>query len=92
VEAGEKPLFWWGGVRKADIPYWPERFLEGLEEELEGLEEEEKEAVAERVLVGVLLGEIVRKLPDKDREQFRESLLQLEEEGYLEAEIALNEL
>jgi len=84
VEEGEMPLFWWGGVRKADIPYWPEGFLKGLEpEDLEGMEEEE---AAEKVLVGDLLAEGIRELPDEDWEKFTEALRNI---PGLEAQTAL---
>jgi hypothetical protein len=84
VRGDEKPLFWWGGVRKADVPYWPEAFLEALEpEDLEG---EEAEEVAEKVLVGHLLAEVIRDLPDKEWEEFVGGLRDL---SGLEAETAL---
>ena len=89
VEEGEEVLFWWGDVRLADVPYWPEAFLpEPDEGEVTPGEELE---YAKRVLVGKLLAESIRKLPDEDWEKFREALLQLEEE-FLEAQIALEEL
>ncbi len=85
VEEGETPLFWWGGVRLADVPYWPEGFLEGLEpEDLEGMEEEE---AAEKVLIGHLLAEVIRELPDEDWEKFTEAL---EDIPGLEARTALD--
>jgi hypothetical protein len=84
VEEGETPLFWWGGVRKADTPYWPEGFLEGLDpEDLEG---EEKEVVAEKVLVGYLLAEVIKELPDTEWGEFVEALRGLRG---LEAQTAL---
>ena len=74
-----------GGVRKADIPYWPEAFLEGLEpEDLEGKEAEE---VAEKVLVGHLLAEVIKELPDKEWEEFMKALRDL---TGLEAQTALD--
>jgi len=84
VREDEKLLFWWGGVRKADVPYWPEAFLEGLEpEDFEGAEEEE---VAEKVLIGHLLAEVIKELPDTEWEEFVEALRGLRG---LEAQTAL---
>jgi hypothetical protein len=84
VREGERLLFWWGGVRKADVPYWPEAFLEGLEpEDLEGKEAEE---VAEKVLVGHLLAEVINELPDAEWEEFADALRGLRG---LEAQTAL---
>jgi hypothetical protein len=86
VEEGEEVLFWWGGVSKANVPYWPENFIPA---DYEG--EEEVEEVAERVLVGHLLAEAVRGLPDGDWEEFMDALRQLEGES-IEAEVALEGL
>jgi hypothetical protein len=90
VEEGEEPLFWWGGVRLADIPYWPEAFLPSPDD---GVEPGEEMEYAEKCLVGKLIGEAIKQLPDEDREKFRDALLDLgSPETKLEAEIALNEL
>jgi hypothetical protein len=87
VEEGEQPLFWWGGPNLANIPYWPEAFLPSPDD---GVEPGEEMQYAERTLVGKLLGEAIKGLPDEDREEFRDALLSLS--NTLEAEIALNEL
>jgi hypothetical protein len=80
VEEGEEVLFWWGGVRKADIPYWPEAYLP---------EEDAGEEEAEKVLIGHLLGERIRELPDREWEDFTNALRDLRG---IEAETALEAL
>jgi hypothetical protein len=82
VEDGEVPLFWLGGVSKANIPYWPEAFVPDPED----LEGEEAEEAAERVLLGHLLAECIRELPDADWENYVDALRSLRG---LEAEVAL---
>ena len=78
VEPGEEVLFWWGGVRKADVPYWPEAYLP---------EEDAGEEEAEKVLVGHLLAEAIGGLPDPEWGEFTEALRGLED--HLEAQTAL---
>jgi len=87
----ETPLFWWGGINLANVPYWPEAFLPSPDD---GVEPGEEMKHAERCLVGKLIGEAIKQLPDEDWEKFRDALLDLENspEARLEAEIALNEL
>ncbi len=84
VEEDEEPLFWWGGVRKADIPYWPENFIPA---DYEG--DEDPEEVAEKVLVGHLIAEMMRDLPDQDQEEFMKALWDMQWD-HLEAATALD--
>jgi hypothetical protein len=60
-EEGEQVLFWWGDVRKADIPYWPELFIpeDLLPDEGEGMGEEE-------------LREWWSRVPEKERAMYEE--------------------
>jgi hypothetical protein len=82
VEEGEEVLFWWGGVSAANIPYWPEAYLP---------EEDAGEEEAEKVLIGHLLAEVVRALPEEERWEFKDALRELEGD-HLEAEAALDML
>jgi hypothetical protein len=105
VEEGGEVLFWWGGVNFADIPYFPEQYIpvnllpedaETVEEIgawLKELSEDERvrvEEEAERVLIGHLLAECIRELPDREREDFANALWDLRD--LLEADIALEAL
>jgi len=93
VKKGEEALFWWGGIRLADVPYWPEGFIpqdllpedvDTVEEAAEWLRElderarEEVEGKAEKVLVGHLLAEVIRELPPREWEEFVDALRGLE--------------
>jgi len=102
VEAGEKPLFWWGGVRKADVPYFPEGYVpvDLLPEEVETVEEvaawlsqlpeDERARVedeARKVLAGTLLREIVQDLPEEVANEFLAAIWEMRH--YPEADAAL---
>jgi hypothetical protein len=92
VRDGEVPIFWWGGVSTANVPYFPEAYVpvdllpedvETVEEVaawLKDLPEDERARVEEeagKVLAGVLLREVVQDLPEEPANEFLAALWEM---------------